>query len=104
MVNYCTVTDVKVELQIATDDETYDDELTECVTSGSALVDGFLKREGLTMPDPVPQTVKDATVCFAAWRFRRRRDPASADVFWTEANRFLDAYIQAETEVYVGSA
>lgn len=101
--DYCTVVDVKPELQIAVDDSAYDDELEDCVTSGSALVDGFLKKEGLTVPAVVPQNVKDATMCFAAWRFRRRRDPTGAEAFWIEANRFLDAYIEAEKEPHVGS-
>lgn len=104
MVDYCEADDVKPELQIAVDDLTYDDELEDCVTSGSAIVDCLLKVEGLTVPAVVPQNVKDATIFFAAWRFRRRRDPVGAEAFWIEANRFLDAYIAAEKEPYVGSA
>lgn len=103
MVNYCEADDVKPELQIAVDDLTYDDELEDCVSSGSALVDGLLKKEDLTVPAVVPQNVKDATIFFVAWRFRRRRDPVGAEAFWVEANRFLDAYIEAEKEPYLGS-
>lgn len=97
--DYCEVDDVKPELQIDVTDETYDDELEDCVTSGSAIVDSLLKKEGLTVPAVVPRNVKDATIYFAAWRFRRRRDPVAAEAFWIEANRFLDAYIQAEKEL-----
>jgi hypothetical protein len=104
VVDYCTIADVKPELEIAVDNLIYDDELEDCVTSGSALVDGLLKKEGLTVPALVPQNVKDATVYFSAWRFRRRRDPVGAEAFWVEANKFLDTYIEAEAESYVGSA
>ena len=98
MVDYCTVADVKPVLQIAADDETYDDELEDCVTSASALIDGLLKKEDLTVPAVVPQLIEDATKYFAAWLFRRPRDPVGAEAFWTEANRFLTAYIEAEQE------
>ena len=47
----------------------------ECITSSSALVDGFLKPQGLTVPALVPQLIKDATKFFAAWMFRRFSDP-----------------------------
>ena len=99
MTDYCEVADVKPVLQIAADDETCDDELEDCVTSGSALVDGFLKRESLTVPAVVPQLVVDATKYFAAWDFRRRRDPVGAEAFWEEANRFLETYVATEGEV-----
>ena len=29
-------------------------------------------------------------------------DPVGAEAFWIEANRFLDAYIDAEFQAYVG--
>ncbi|HLE74926.1 MAG TPA: hypothetical protein VI864_02650 [Candidatus Bathyarchaeia archaeon] len=103
MVDYCTIADVKSELP-EIEGTTYDSELSGCVTSASAIVDSFLKKEDLTVPAVVPRNVKDATAYFAAWRFRRRRDPAGAEVFWIEANRFLDAYIDAEKAPYVGSA
>ena len=31
-----------------------------------------------------------------AWLFRRRRDPAGAEAFWVEADKFLQVYINAE--------
>lgn len=101
---YCLVADVKLVLQIDAADTSYDAELGVCVTSASALVDGLLKSNGLTVPAVVPQLVVDATKFFAAWDFRRRRDPVGAEAFWTEANRIIDVYSEAEFEPYVGSA
>jgi hypothetical protein len=99
---YCTVNEVKLVLQ--TTEATWDSELAGCVTSATALVDGLLAREGLTVPSPTPQIITDAAKFFAAWDFRRRRDPVGAEAFWTEANRILDVYVDAERESYVGSA
>jgi hypothetical protein len=100
--DYCTVDNAKAVLQIS--DDKWDSELSECVTSASALVDGFLSREGLTMPSPVPQILVDAAKYFAAWDFRRRRDPVGAEAFWAEANRLLSVYIDGEKSPYVGVA
>ena len=103
MVDYCEVADVKPVLQIDVAETSEDAELAVCVTSGSALVDGFLKAKGLLVPSMVPELVKSAAVFFAAWAYRRVRDPVGAEAFWAEANRFLDSYVEAETEPYVGS-
>lgn len=100
---YCVIADVKPILQIKEDDATCDVEIDGCIPSAEGVVDGFLKREGLTVPVVVPQLIKDACAHFAAWLVRRRRDPAGAEAFWAEANRFLDAYVEAEKEPYVGS-
>lgn len=100
---YTTLAAVKKILQISEDDVTFDAEITDVLPSGDALVDSLLKQKGLTVPSPVPQNVADAAAHFDAWIMRRRRDPAGAEAFWTEANRFLDAYIEAEAEQYVGS-
>jgi hypothetical protein len=93
---YCTVSEVKLLLQV--NEATWDSELAACVTSATALVDGLLAREGLTVPSPTPQMIVDASKFFAAWDFRRRRDPVGAEAFWTEANRLVDVYIGAERE------
>jgi hypothetical protein len=86
------------------EEETYDAELSECITTGSALVDGFLKREGLAVPVPFPQLVVDATRYFAAWEFRRRRDPNAAEVYWSLAlDTYLQVYIDAEKQPHLGS-
>ncbi len=89
---------------LQTSEDKWDSELSECITSASALVDGFLSREGLTVPSVVPQVLADATKYFAAWDFRRRRDPVGAEVFWAEANRILSVYVDGEKEPYVGVA
>ncbi len=102
--DYCDKDDVKGVLQIDLAETKYDSQLTDCVTSGSGLVDGLLKPKKLVVPAVVPQLIVDASKFFAAWMFRRFSDPTGAEAFWVEANRFLDAYIEAELEVYVGSA
>lgn len=94
--DYCTSDNVKAVLQIG--DDKWDSELSECVTSASALVDGLLSHEGLAVPSPVPQILIDSAKYFAAWDFRRRRDPVGAEAFWTEANRLIDVYVGAEQE------
>jgi hypothetical protein len=93
---YSTVSDVKPILQIAAEDETFDTEIEGCIISADALIDGLLKKAGLSVPDPVPQNIADASAYFAAWMFRHRRDPSAAEVFWVEAQKFLDAYVSAE--------
>ena len=102
--NYCDKDDVKNVIQVDLAETKYDSLLTDCVTSGSALVDGFLKPKKLIVPAVVPQLIVDATKYFAAWMFRRSSDPVGAEAFWVEANRFLDAYIASESIDYVGSA
>lgn len=99
---YCTVDNVKVVLQIS--EVTWDSELAECITSACALVDGFLSCEGLVVPSVVPQVLIDATKFFAAWDFRRRRDPVGAEAFWVEANRVLGVFVDSEKAPYVGVA
>jgi len=41
----------------------------------------------------------DASCYFAAWLFRHRRDPDAAEVFWVEAHKFLDIYVETEEDV-----
>jgi hypothetical protein len=84
-------------------DSSFDAEIDACIPSAEGLVDGFLKAYDLSVPAEVPQLVRDAAAHFAAWLFRRRREPAEAEVFWNEARRFIDAYVDAEAEAYVGS-
>jgi hypothetical protein len=99
--DYCTIENVKTVLDTISTD--CDNELAECVNSANALVDALLRAKGLVVPLVVPQLVADACKFFAAWDFRRRRDPTGADAFWTEANRILEAYAEGEKEPYVGS-
>ncbi len=98
---YCTIDNVKAVLQISEDK--FDSELSECISSASGLVDGYLACEGLAVPSIVPQVLADATKYFAAWDFRRRRDPVGAEAFWNEATRILAVYLDAEKAPYVGS-
>lgn len=91
---YSAPADVKTILQIT--ESTWDTEITNCITSADALIDSLLKYHDLTVPASTPQNIKDASAHFAAWLFRRRRDPGGAEAFWEEANKFLEAYIDAE--------
>ncbi|MCW4024930.1 MAG: hypothetical protein NWF01_07850 [Candidatus Bathyarchaeota archaeon] len=108
MVDYCSVADVKPVLHIDLAETSEDVELADCVTDSSDKVDNLLKVEGLVVPAVVPQSVKIATKFFAAWQYRRRRDPQGAQVFWYDAQETLKAYIDAEQakeeEPIVGSA
>jgi hypothetical protein len=96
---YCQADAVKVVLQIPSDASVYDQELAGCIDSGDAWIDSLLQQRGLNVPSPVPQNIVDASVYFAAWLFRRRRDPVGAEAFWQEANRFLDAYSETEEKL-----
>ena len=100
--DYCTLADLKGVLQISLAETKYDSQLASCITGGSALVDGLLKAKSLSMPSTVPELVVSSSKFFAAWQFRRFSDPVGAEAFWVEANRFLDAYVEAEAEPYVG--
>jgi len=66
-VAYSAASDVKTILQIAADELTLDAEIGACIVSADALIDGLLKREGLSVPDPVPQNIADASAYFSAW-------------------------------------
>ena len=96
--NYCQVADVKPLLHIDLADTAEDAELAGCVITSKALVDGFLQVNGLVVPAVVPQLVVDAAKNYAAWDYRRRRDPVSALEFWNAAQQFLQAYVDAEAE------
>ena len=95
---YCLLADVKLILQIPLSDTQFDSELEGSMASADALIDGLLKRDGLTVPTPAPQLIKDASAHYAAWLFRKRRDPTGAEAFWAEAEKFLVAHVQAEGE------
>ena len=90
---------MKAVLQIESSDTTYDVELAAAIESADALVDSLLKPYDLTVPATVPQNIVDASSHFAAWLVRRKRDPTGAEAFWVEANRFLQAYVDAEGEL-----
>ena len=92
MTAYSEHADVKVALQIADSDTTYDDEIDACIASGDALIDKLLAAHDLAVPESIPQTVEDASIYFAAWLFRRRRDPTGAEAFYAEAMKFLEVY------------
>ena len=80
----------------------FDTEVSSCITSSDAYVDSVLLQKGLTVPSMVPQNIIDASNYFAAWMFRKKRDPESSWIFFTDAERFLNAYIDSKASV-VGS-
>ncbi len=97
MTAYSEVADVKTLLEI--DVATYDTELTACITSADALIDSLLEPHDLAVPVSVPQNIADASAHFAAWLFRKRRDPTGADAFKLEADTLLQAYIESASEL-----
>ncbi len=96
---YAVLSAVKSILQIDAGETGFDTEILSCIKTSDALVDSLLKARGLTVPTPTPQNVVDCSNYFAAWAFRRKRDPVGAEAFWSEAQRFLDAYVRVEDEV-----
>ena len=107
LVDYCEIDDVKPVLHIDVAETSEDVELADCVTDSSDKVDNLLKQAGFVVPSVVPTSIKRAAKFFAAWEYRRRRDPAGAQVFWFDAQEALQEYIGAqkvvEGEPYVGS-
>lgn len=85
------VATVKSILQDST--VTYDAEIAACITSSDAYVSSLLAQKGLTSPSPTPQNLIDASNYFAAWMFRKKRDPQSSWIFYTDAERFFNAYL-----------
>jgi hypothetical protein len=102
MADYCSTEDVEGVLR-ETLAESFDTLIARCISTGSGLVDSFLKVKDLVVPSLVPVLVVEAAAWFAAWEFRRISDPVGAEVFWVEAKRVLDVYAEAEFEPYVGS-
>jgi hypothetical protein len=96
---YSEADEVKTLLQIASEDTTYDTELAGCIASADALIDSLLEPHDLTVPASVPQNIKDASAHYAAWLFRKRRDPTGADAFKQEADVLLQAYIESAAEL-----
>lgn len=104
MADYCSVSDVKVVLHIDEEETSEDSELAGCVSVGCGLVDGFLKPKDLVVPAVVPELVVQAACNFAGWAYRRVREPIKAQDLWDAAVMFLQTYIDAEVEPYVGVA
>jgi len=101
LVDYCIVSDVKSVLHIDAAETSEDSEILECVVDGSDKVRNLLRQAGLPVPVPfdvseVPQSVRIAAKNFAAWEYRRRRDPDGAQVFYYDAQEALNGYIAAE--------
>lgn len=94
---YCKLADVKKILQIT--ESTWDTQINSCIPSADGLVDSFLAIHDLTVPSPTPQNIVDASAHYAAWLYRKRQDPAGTDAFKTEAEVFLNMYLNSVVEV-----
>ena len=94
------VATVKSVLQDST--VTYEAEIATCITSSDALVDSLLRQKGLTVASPTPQNIIDASNYFAAWMFCKKRDPQSSWIFFTDGERFLNAYVEGSEVSRVG--
>ena len=97
---YGVVATVKSILQDST--VTYESEIAGCITSSDAYMVSLLLQRGLSVVSPTPQNIIDASNYFAAWMFRKKRDPQSSWIFYTDAERFLNAYCDSQVAV-VGS-
>jgi hypothetical protein len=108
LVDYCAVSDVKPVLHIEVAETSEDAELADIVTDASDKVDRLLQVQDLAVPAEVPTTVKRAAKFFAAWEYRRRRDPEGAQIFWYDAQEAVREYVEAEKAAgvapYVGLA
>ena len=84
---------------LQTTDDTLETEIEACIASADALINSELSKHDLTVPNTTPQNILDASAHFAAWLFRHRRDPAGAEAFKVEAETFLQAYLETQSEV-----
>ena len=91
---YGVVATVKSILQDSS--ATYDAEIAICITSSDAYVVALLAKEGLTVPASASQNIIDASNYFAAWIFRKKRDPQSSWIFFLDAEKFLNAYVSSQ--------
>lgn len=108
MCDYCSVDDVKGVLKIDEAEASEDTELTDIVSDASDKVDRLLQVHDLIVPAEVPTTIKRAAKFFAAWEYRRRRDPEAAQIFWYDAQEAIKEYVEAANaerfKPYVGLA
>ncbi len=82
---------MKGPLQIDLAETKFDAQLEECITSASALVDGFMKPHGLAVPVVVPQLSRMQQSFMLPGCLGGFSDPVGAEAFWAEANRFLQS-------------
>ncbi|MCL5877908.1 MAG: hypothetical protein M1540_08880 [Candidatus Bathyarchaeota archaeon] len=66
---YCEVEAVKLVLQIPSETETFDEEISGCIVSADALVDSLLKQKGLSVSSPTPQNIIDASAILQLGNF-----------------------------------
>ena len=94
---YAVVDVVKTILQIPeADGSKYDIEISDCLLDSAAFVDSLLLQKGVTSPTPSPRNINTAINYFAAWMFRKRRDMQSAWIFFVDAERFVNAYVDSQ--------
>jgi hypothetical protein len=103
LVDYCGVEDVKRILHIDKAESSEDAELAECVTGMSGMLDELLIAEGYPVPSEASHFLKYACANFAAWAYRKVRDPVGSQVLFNDGEMFLFSYLNHQSKAYVGS-
>jgi len=99
--SYCTKDDVKVRLNIKTEDVSHDIELDDLIAEGESIVNIKLKPYTATPLATVPDIIKYAVADYAAAGFKdRRRDAAEPpSVFRELGDKKVEIYIEATFKV-----
>ena len=93
---YATLEEVKEVLDIAVAEETWDAEITICITSADAIIDSKLEdyESSLPLASP-PQIITEISKYLAAGLFSERRKPsAETATFYDRGKELLAEYIQ----------
>lgn len=92
---YSTLDEVKKVLMMTDEaDNLSNEEIAQCALQAKALIDGKLTVKSLSA-DATDQNLKSASSYYAAWLYRKSRDPVGADAFFKEAEQWLTIYIGA---------
>jgi len=92
---YCTLDQAREVLK--TDDTLldFDEEIVETIQIAMEMVDAQLAVKDLTASS-TSKLIQQATAHFAAYLYRRKRDPVGAEAFKAEAEKFLADYVGSE--------
>ena len=99
MTDYCSTDQIKVVLLIDSDDEDYDTELENILTTQEAVIDNELTNYTTVPLTTIPQMVEDCCIelCRLQYRYRRAPDMDSLNVLRAlrkEALKDLRRYIE----------
>lgn len=100
MANYTTSGEVKEELQIAPDEEHWDNEILSSIATAEGFIDSILSAHNISVPlTTVHQNVKDAAKNFAVYYFNDRRAAGEEPKkFYNKAMDFLNKYINQTSD------